>query len=136
MDDAALLIRRDEEAHARRRVRGGEALHRVGDRAYRGHARRALLDEPDGAEVIAADRIHFGGAELIVREPKQEELPDPLLFGHPREDASRALDGRGRSGRWSRGHTRGRRGRGRGTRHDCLRACRKNEREDEESAVQ
>src|SRR5206468_10186125 len=64
LDDAALLIRRDEEADARRRLRGREALHRVGDRAYRGHARRALLDEPDGAEVIAADRIHFGGAEI------------------------------------------------------------------------
>src|SRR6185437_7852998 len=44
LDDAALLIRGDEEADARRRVLGRQSLHRIGDRADRGRARHALLD--------------------------------------------------------------------------------------------
>src|SRR5204863_2706550 len=78
LDDAALLIRRDEEANVRGRVYGGERLHRAGDAPHRVCAGRALLDEPDRSEVIGADRIHFGGTELVVREPQQEELPNPL----------------------------------------------------------
>src|SRR5205814_3865253 len=87
LDDAALLIRRDEEANARGRVHGGERLHRVGDAPHCVGAGRALLDEPDRSEVIGADRVCLGCAELIVGETEEEELSDALVLGHRSESA-------------------------------------------------
>jgi len=85
LDLSALLIRGDEEANPA----GSQRLICASQLLESGYARRQVARGQQRAEVIRRDRLGDVG-DRVSRDADQEQLADPLGFGHTRQDLSRA----------------------------------------------
>src|SRR5207253_4083431 len=105
LDQAALLVGGDKETDVGRRRTGDLCLDRGSDGMDGGGAGVASIDEPDRPDVIGLYQVDFGGTETVARESEFEELTDPLIECHRREDLVGAgnLRSRCRSRGWGRG---------------------------------
>ena len=102
LDHAAFLVGGDEEPDIGGRRAGNLSLDRRRHRLDAGDSRGAGGDKPDRADVIRLDQVDLRWPESVASQTEVEQLTDPLIRGHGRQDSIRA--GRRRA----RGQRRGR----------------------------
>lgn len=89
LDLSALLVRGDEEAGPAGSPRGSQRLICASQLVELGYARREVARGQQRAEVVRRDRLG-DVRDRVSRDADQEQLADPLGFGHAGENLSRA----------------------------------------------
>ena len=86
LDHASLLVGGDEKADICCGFAGYLGLdhRRYGSDAV--DARVAPLDEPDGPDMVRLNQVDFGGTKPVAGQAELEQLTDPLIRRHDRQD--------------------------------------------------